>query len=269
MIIKRQKNFGRKTEIIRAGLKLKNKGKSVLEDLSFNSNAKEVAKSLNKKFEAEKIKKLKEEYAKEPKTLARKLKELRSKRKNRIKRYTSEARKKFGSYTTVKTDKQISTRAQEISDNLTPKKITKRVVRTIVGLPRTIVTGAKNAYNNAGQIITNSGALLRAHPAPMVGWTSGDVFNAGAVLSGHPELTPIPVGSILGGTLLTMEKSLIPRNTRRVWRQNGIAFRKRQEAAGKNRRNLGQVATDTVMGTRRLLRNISPVTTYNTRLSYT
>lgn len=269
MIIKRQREFGKKIELIRAGLELGNKGRGVLEKFSFNSNAKEIARSLNKKFEAERIKLLKEEYAQNPKLLAEKLKELKSKRRFRLKKYASEARKKFDSYTTVKTEEQIGSRSQNLSDSLTPKKITEKVVRTVVDLPRTIVTGAKNAYNNAGQIITNSGALLRAHPAPMVGWTSGDVFNAGAVLSGHPELTPIPVGSILGGTLLTMEKSLIPRNTRRVWRQNGIAFRKRQEAAGKNRRNLSQVATDTVMRTRRLLRNISPVTTYNTRLAYT
>lgn len=230
MIEFRQKDFGKK-EIIEGVLKAKNWIRKIGTEAGKKRGSKQVASSLNKSHEARKKAEIAATYGNNPKLAQRKLEKLRASRKGRKDHLRRSARKKLDAIPDkVQTREQISEKARQIADQITPENIANAIKEAPKKTARSVMEGAKKTYENTGQIITEAGAKFREHPVAAPGWFSGDAVNIIGSATGHPEMLAVPVGSIAGAAGLAGESGLFPRKVRRKFRQNAIDYRKRRES---------------------------------------
>ena len=225
----RQKEFaavGKK--VVSATMRVYDKAGSIAQRVLKKSGSKTVAKSIIKDDLSSKLKEIQERYKDKPSILKRKMEKAirihNNAKEKRISELQDTAFKKLDNLRpdTFRPKEVVDAKAEEIIKNLP-----KNAVKTVVELPKNVYKGAKHMYEDTGKIIAKGGEALNRHPIAAPGWASGDVFNATMVATGNPELTAIPVGSIVGGVGYAGETIMFPRKIRRKFRQNGIRFRKK------------------------------------------
>ena len=226
----RQKEFAAAAgkKIVSATMRVCDKVGSIAQKALKKGGSKTVAKSIVKDDLNSKLKKIQERYKDNPSILKRKMKKAirihNNTKEERISKLQDTAFKKLDNLRPdiLRPKEVVDAKAEEIVKNLP-----KNAVKTVVKLPKNVYKGAKYVYEDTGKIIAKGGEALNRHPIAAPGWASGDVFNATMIATGNPELTAVPVGSIVGGVGYAGETIMFPRKVRRKFRQNGIRFRKK------------------------------------------
>ncbi len=204
---------------------------------------------MNKGIVEEKIAKIRAKYSNNPKIAERKISQFLAKDKERVERLQQQAQRKLEAISpsrVAKTPEQIDAAAEALS-NPTAKSVLdagKNAGKAVVNGGKSVISGVSKVYTGTGKVLTEGGALVYKHPLAGPGWLSGDAVNIVGSSLGHPEVLSVPVGTIVGGTGLAIERAVLPRATQRRFRQNSIRLRKKAAASGFSEWSLQKAAQE-------------------------